>query len=161
MEISDDYARHCMKAADGGPVLKYVQANGLRFAYLEQGRGPLVMFMHGFPDNAWSYRKQMQAFAEAGFHVVCDKPLVHTREQADALVDAVARKGTIFGVTYNYTGYPMVRQAREMVRSGELGEIRKIVVEYNQGWLATRLEGEGNNLGASSITHIRLTPPPN
>lgn len=89
-----------------------------------------------------------QAFVEAGFHVVCDKPLVHTGEQADALVDAVARKGTVFGVTYNYTGYPMVRQAREMVRSGELGEIRKVVVEYNQGWLATRLEGEGNKQAA-------------
>ncbi|MDL9999933.1 Gfo/Idh/MocA family oxidoreductase [Variovorax sp. J22P240] len=88
------------------------------------------------------------AFVEAGFHVVCDKPLVHTSDQADALVDAVARKGTVFGVTYNYTGYPMVRQAREMVRTGELGEIRKVVVEYNQGWLATRLEGEGNKQAA-------------
>lgn len=89
-----------------------------------------------------------QAFVDAGFHVVCDKPLVHTREQADALVAAVARQGTVFGVTYNYTGYPMVRQAREMVRSGELGEIRKVVVEYNQGWLATRLEGSGNKQAA-------------
>ena len=89
-----------------------------------------------------------QAFVEAGFHVVCDKPLVHTREQADALVAAVARKGTVFGVTYNYTGYPMVRQAREMVRSGRLGEIRKVVVEYNQGWLATQLESEGNKQAA-------------
>jgi predicted dehydrogenase len=89
-----------------------------------------------------------QAFVDAGFHVVCDKPLVHTREQADALVAAVARRGTVFGVTYNYTGYPMVRQARAMVRAGELGEIRKVVVEYNQGWLATRLEGEGNKQAA-------------
>ena len=89
-----------------------------------------------------------QAFVDAGFHVVCDKPLVHTRQQADALVAAVARQGTVFGVTYNYTGYPMVRQAREMVRAGELGEIRKVVVEYNQGWLATRLEGEGNKQAA-------------
>ncbi|MGJ7510376.1 Gfo/Idh/MocA family protein [Variovorax sp. GT1P44] len=89
-----------------------------------------------------------QAFVEAGFHVVCDKPLVHTGAQADALVAAVARQGTVFGVTYNYTGYPMVRQAREMVRSGELGEVRKVVVEYNQGWLATRLEGEGNKQAA-------------
>jgi len=89
-----------------------------------------------------------KAFVDAGFHVVCDKPLVHTGEQADALVAAVARRGTVFGVTYNYTGYPMVRQAREMVRSGDLGEIRKVVVEYNQGWLATRLEGEGNKQAA-------------
>ncbi|WP_443098623.1 Gfo/Idh/MocA family protein [Variovorax sp. CCNWLW225] len=85
-----------------------------------------------------------QAFAEAGFHVVCDKPLVHTREQADALVATVKKQGTVFGVTYNYTGYPMVRQAREMVRSGQLGELRKVVVEYNQGWLASQLEDAGN-----------------
>lgn len=85
-----------------------------------------------------------QAFAGAGFNVVCDKPLVHTPEQADELVAAVATAGTVFGVTYNYTGYPMVRQAREMVRSGVLGTIRKVVVEYNQGWLATALEATGN-----------------
>ncbi|WP_185868169.1 Gfo/Idh/MocA family protein [Variovorax sp. DXTD-1] len=85
-----------------------------------------------------------QAFAEAGFHVVCDKPLVHTREQADALVATVKKQGTVFGVTYNYTGYPMVRQAREMVRTGQLGELRKVVVEYNQGWLASQLEDAGN-----------------
>ena len=85
-----------------------------------------------------------QAFVEAGFHVVCDKPLVHTRQQADALVAAVHRQRTVFGVTYNYTGYPMVRQARAMVQAGELGELRKVVVEYNQGWLATQLEASGN-----------------
>lgn len=85
-----------------------------------------------------------QAFAEAGFHVVCDKPLTHTGAQATTLVETVARQGTIFGVTYNYTGYPMVRQAREMVRSGALGRIRKVAVEYNQGWLATALEATGN-----------------
>ncbi|MGN6098473.1 MAG: Gfo/Idh/MocA family protein [Bosea sp. (in: a-proteobacteria)] len=85
-----------------------------------------------------------QAFAGAGFNVVCDKPLVHTLVQAEALVSTVARSGVVFGVTYNYTGYPMVRQAREMVRSGRLGAIRKVVVEYNQGWLATALETTGN-----------------
>ncbi|MEB0112433.1 Gfo/Idh/MocA family oxidoreductase [Variovorax sp. RTB1] len=86
-----------------------------------------------------------QAFVDAGFHVVCDKPLVHTRAQADALIAAVQRQGTVFGVTYNYTGYPMVRQAREMVRAGQLGTVRKVVVEYNQGWLATQLEAGGTN----------------
>jgi predicted dehydrogenase len=89
-----------------------------------------------------------QAFVEAGLHVVCDKPLVHTREQADALVAAVARKGAVFAVTYNYTGYPMVREARELVRSGRLGEIRKVVVEYNQGWLSAQIESEGNKQAA-------------
>ncbi len=84
------------------------------------------------------------AFAEAGFNVVCDKPLVHTGEQADALVAAALGNGTVFGVTYNYSGYPMVRQARDMVRAGVLGPITKVVVEYNQGWLATALERTGD-----------------
>jgi predicted dehydrogenase len=81
-----------------------------------------------------------RAFADAGIHVVCDKPLVHTSEQAAELAAAVARRGVVFGVTYNYTGYPMVREARDLVRGGAIGEVRKVIVEYNQGWLATRLE---------------------
>lgn len=85
-----------------------------------------------------------QAFAEEGFNIVCDKPLVQTSAQADRLVATVAGSGAVFGVTYNYTGYPMVRQAREMVRTGVLGAIRKVAVEYNQGWLATPVEGTGN-----------------
>ncbi len=89
-----------------------------------------------------------KAFVDAGFHVVCDKPLVHTAAQAQQLVAAVKQRGTVFGVTYNYTGYPLVRQARAMVRAGELGTIRKVVVEYNQGWLATLLEATGNKQAA-------------
>jgi len=85
------------------------------------------------------------AFVQAGFHVVCDKPLVHTSAQADELVAAVKKAGTVFGVTYNYTGYPMVREARHLVQSGALGVIRKITVEYNQGWLATAVEEGGGN----------------
>ena len=85
-----------------------------------------------------------RAFVDAGFHVVCDKPLVHTSVQADDLVARVARAGTLFAVTYNYIGYPMVRQAREMVRAGAIGAVRKVIVEYHQGWLATQLEGAGD-----------------
>jgi predicted dehydrogenase len=85
-----------------------------------------------------------KAFAEAGFHVVSDKPLVHTLDQARDLMSVVEKSGVVFGVTYNYTGYPMVRHAREMVRRGDLGEIRKVIVEYNQGWLATNLEATNN-----------------
>jgi predicted dehydrogenase len=83
------------------------------------------------------------AFAEAGIHVVCDKPLVHSSEEARALERAVQRSGCVFGVTYNYTGYPMVREARELVAKGVIGEVRKVIVEYNQGWLATNLEATG------------------
>jgi predicted dehydrogenase len=85
-----------------------------------------------------------KAALEAGFHVVCDKPLVHTSAQAQELTELVARTGLVFGVTYNYTGYPLVRHARDMVAAGELGELRKVVVQYSQGWLATRLEQTGN-----------------
>ncbi len=88
------------------------------------------------------------AFVEAGFHVICDKPLVHTSVQAQALVDAVKKQGTVFGVTYNYTGYPLVRQMRHMVHSGALGTVRKVVVEYHQGWLATAAEANGNKQAA-------------
>ncbi|MCX5689996.1 MAG: Gfo/Idh/MocA family oxidoreductase [Planctomycetota bacterium] len=83
------------------------------------------------------------AFTKAGFHVVCDKPLVHTSQQAAQLRDAVAAAGTVFAVTYNYSGYPMVKHARHLMNTGALGEIRKIVVEYNQGWLAGKLEETG------------------
>ena len=89
-----------------------------------------------------------QAFVDAGFHVVCDKPLVHTSTQALALVAAVQRQGTVFGVTHNYTGYPLVRQMREMVRSGVIGSIRKVIVEYHQGWLATAVEATSNKQAA-------------
>lgn len=70
METRHVLARETPDAASKEPVLKYVKANGLRFAYLEQGNGPLVMFLHGFPDNAWSYRKQLQVFANAGYRAV-------------------------------------------------------------------------------------------
>jgi len=79
-------------AATGSePALNYVQANGVRFAYLEQGSGPLVMFMHGFPDNAWSYRKQLQAFADAGYHAVAPflRGYAPTEIPADDLFDPI------------------------------------------------------------------------
>ena len=85
-----------------------------------------------------------KAFVDAGFHVILDKPMVHTSEQAKGLIDAVEAGGGVLAVTYNYTGYPMVKQARHMVQSGKLGEIRKVVVEYAQSWLLKKVEDEGN-----------------
>lgn len=79
----------------------------------------------------------------AGFHVVCDKPMVTTLKEAADLEHLVLRSGVVLCVTYNYTGYPLVKQAREMVLGGEIGEVRKVVVEYHQGWLATGLEQTG------------------
>lgn len=84
-----------------------------------------------------------KAFGEAGFHVISDKPLCTTVADAEELVRLQQERGIVFAVTYNYTGYPMVKQARQMVRDGAVGEIRKVIVEYDQGWLATKLEDAG------------------
>lgn len=94
------------------------------------------------PNHA--HHEVAQAFAEAGIHVMCDKPLVHTGAQADGLVRLARERGVVFGVTYNYLGYPMVQQARAMVAGGAIGELRKVVVEYHQGWLARRVEAGVN-----------------
>jgi predicted dehydrogenase len=80
---------------------------------------------------------------ENGFDVICDKPLSFSLEEAVELKKIVEETGRLFCLTHNYTGYPMVRQAKAMVKAGVLGEIRKVVVEYPQGWLSTFLENEG------------------
>ena len=87
-------------------------------------------------------------FLERGFHVVCDKPATFSFAEAKALQKVVAQTGRMFVLTHNYTGNAMVKQARQMVREGKLGKIRKVVVEYPQGWLSTRLESTGQKQAA-------------
>ena len=89
-----------------------------------------------------------KAAVEAGFNCVCDKPLTLTLAEAEELAKIVKQSNVVFAVTHNYTGYPLVRQAREMVLSGELGEIQAIRAEYIQGWLRSRLESEGQKQAA-------------
>jgi predicted dehydrogenase len=84
-----------------------------------------------------------KAFAEAGINVMCDKPMTFDLKQAEELAKIVEKTGVVFAVTHNYTGYALVRQARDMVKSGELGEINAIRAFYIQGWLRRRLEKEG------------------
>ena len=84
-----------------------------------------------------------KAFLEAGIHVICDKPMTTTVEDALDLVQTVRRTGLVFGLTHNYTGHPMVREARARIHAGELGAIRVVQVEYPQDWLTTRLEDTG------------------
>jgi predicted dehydrogenase len=79
---------------------------------------------------------------ENGFHVVSDKPLTFTSGEAEELVKLVEKTGLIFAVTHAYTGYPLVKEAREMIKNGELGKIRKVVSEYPQGWLSNPIERE-------------------
>lgn len=81
---------------------------------------------------------------ENGFHVIIDKPITFSLDEAKELKTVVEKTGNILALTHTYTGYPMIKEARQMVASGKLGKIRKIYVEYPQGWLATPLEEEGN-----------------
>lgn len=88
------------------------------------------------------------AAVQAGFNVICDKPMTFDLAQAELLAAAVEKSGVVFAVSHNYTGYPLVRQAREMILNGELGEIQATRASYIQGWLRTRLES-GNQKQAA------------
>ncbi len=81
---------------------------------------------------------------ESGFHVIVEKPIAFSLEEAKALKKTVEKTGRILALTHTYTGYPLVKHARQMVSTGQLGKIRKVFVEYPQGWLSTLLEGTGN-----------------
>jgi predicted dehydrogenase len=89
-----------------------------------------------------------KAAVDAGFNVICDKPMTFDLAQAEELAEAVDKNGVVFAVSHNYTGYPMVRQAREMILAGELGEINAIRSNYIQGWLRTRLEASDQKQAA-------------
>jgi predicted dehydrogenase len=89
-----------------------------------------------------------KAAIEAGFNVICDKPMTFDLAQAEDLVKLVESSGVVFALTHNYTGHPLVRQAREMIQAGELGEIQAVRSCYIQGWLRTRLEQSGQKQSA-------------
>ncbi len=89
-----------------------------------------------------------KAFLEAGIHVICDKPLTSTLEDAEKLAKIAAKSGVLFILTHNYTGYPMVRQAQEMVQKGKLGELRVVQAEYPQDWLTENIEKTGQKQAA-------------
>lgn len=85
---------------------------------------------------------------ENGFHVLSDKPATLDLSEAKQLAEIVKKTGLLYGLTHNYTGYPLVKEARDMIRAGKLGKIRKVVVEYPQGWLATKIEDSGQKQAA-------------
>jgi predicted dehydrogenase len=84
-----------------------------------------------------------KAFLEAGIHVICDKPVTTTLAEANELAAIVATSGKLFVLTHNYTGYPMIRQMREMIASGEIGKLRHVQAEYAQDWLTQAVETTG------------------
>lgn len=95
-----------------------------------------------------------KTFLEAGFHVVCEKPLAFNLDEAKKIRSIVKRTGKVFALTHNYTGYPMVKQAREMTRSGKLGRILKVVAEYPQGYALSALSDKSEG----KISNWRMDP---
>ena len=109
---------------------------------LQLPEGERIDFVSITTPNNWHY-PIARDFLKAGFHVMCEKPMTLTVKEAKALKKLVAKSGKVFGLMHNYTGYPMVKLAKDMVKNKELGRIRKVVVQYPQGWLATALEKTG------------------
>ena len=97
--------------------------------------------------NNWHYPIS-KALLEAGFHVMCEKPMTLNTKEAVDLKKAAAKSRKIFGLMHNYTGYPLVKMAREMVESGDLGKIYKVIVYYKQDWLARPIEATGQKQAA-------------
>jgi predicted dehydrogenase len=109
---------------------------------LKLPEGERIDFVTITTPNNWHF-PIARDFLKAGFNVMCEKPMTINVKEAKELQQLVKKTRTVFGLMHNYTGYPMVKLARDMVRKGELGKIRKIVVQYPQGWLATALEKTG------------------
>ncbi len=89
-----------------------------------------------------------KVFIEQGFHIVCDKPMTYNLEEAEELVKLVESSGLVFGLTHNYTGHPLIRHARELFRTGEMGQVRKVIVEYLQDFLMVPHEKLGQKQAA-------------
>lgn len=109
---------------------------------LKLPEGERIDFVSITTPNNWHF-PIARDFLNAGFHVMCEKPMTINSKQAKELKQIVQKTRRVFGLMHNYTGYPMVKLARDMVRAGDLGKIRKIVVQYPQGWLATAIERTG------------------
>ncbi len=114
---------------------------------LKLPEGERVDFVSITVPNNWHF-PIARDFLKAGFHVMCEKPMTFNVQEARQLKKIVKESRKVFGLMHNYTGYPMVKLARDMVRQGDLGKIRKIVVQYPQGWLATFLEKTGQQQAA-------------
>ncbi len=110
---------------------------------LKLGEGERIDFVSITTPNNWHF-PIARDFLKAGFHVMCEKPMTFDVREARALQKIVRQSRKVFGLMHNYTGYPMVKLGRDLARGGELGKVRKIVVQYPQGWLATPLERTGH-----------------
>ncbi|WP_145244726.1 Gfo/Idh/MocA family protein [Urbifossiella limnaea] len=145
--LSSDAARAKASAADYDIAEERAYTSFKEMAAAEKKRPDPVDFVSVATPNHTHF-EIAKTFAEAGFNVICDKPLTFDLAQAEELLKVVEKSGVVFAVTHNYTGYPLVRQAREMVLNGELGEINAVRSNYIQGWLRTRLESDNQKQAA-------------
>ena len=142
--LSSDAARAKASAADLGIAEDRAYASYEEMAKAEAARPDGIEAVAIVtPNNV--HAPAAKAFLNAGIHVICDKPMTLTTDEAKELVALVKSTGKIFMLTHNYTGYPMVRQARAMIAAGDLGEIRLVQAEYPQDWLTERAEASGTN----------------
>ena len=141
--LSSNPARAAGSAADLGLPADRSYDSFERMAEAEATRGDGIEVVAIVTPNHL-HAPVARAFLARGIDVICDKPLTATLADAEALAVDAARAGVIFALTYNNTGHAMIRQAREMVRSGELGEIRVVQAEYAQEWLAEPIERQGH-----------------
>src|SRR6185436_19302501 len=137
--LSSDPAKSKASASDYDIPADRAYGSYKEMAEAEKKRSDPVDFVSVATPNHTHF-EIAKTFAEAGFNVICDKPMTFDLVQAEELLKIVEKSGVVFAVTHNYTGHPLVRQAREMVQSGELGEINAVRACYIQGWLRTRLE---------------------
>ncbi len=140
--LSSDPDRAKVSAAELGIADDRAYGNFTEMAKAEAARDDGIDVVSIVTPNHMHHGPAM-AFLEAGIHVICDKPLCTSLGEAQDLVEAVDKSGKIFALTHNYTGYPMVRQMRQMIGAGEIGEVRVVQVEYPQDWLSTGLEETG------------------
>jgi predicted dehydrogenase len=141
--LSSDAERARLSGEDLGLAPDRVYSDFREMARAEAGRADGIDAVSIVTPNHM-HAEPAVAFLEAGIHVICDKPLAATAEQARAIAEAVASSKARFVLTHNYTGYPLMRQAREMIANGELGEIRIVQAEYAQDWLTESVEETGN-----------------
>lgn len=138
--FSSDADRAAASAADLGVARSY--ASFADMAAREARRRDGIEAVAIVTPNHMHAPVAMQ-FLKRGIHVICDKPLTHNLAEAKKLAKAAEASGVVFALTHNYTGYPMIRQAKELVKSGALGDIRLVQVEYAQDWLAEPVEATG------------------
>jgi predicted dehydrogenase len=150
--VAGVFSRTREKSLEIAPELEVeearVYASAKEMAEAEAGREDGIDFVVIVTPNS-SHYEIAKSFLEAGIHVVCDKPLTVELAEAEELAALAEQKKLLFGVTYTYTGYPMVKEAKNLISSGKLGEIRFVNAEYPQEWLATPLETTGENRQAS------------